>query len=232
VTTSGRTAGSAGAPCSAWRCWARPARPSGAAGSGGAGGAGSTTATTGTTGQGGQGGGEACVVDPQCEETADNPLGPYYRAGAPVTSLLDNPKGTGEALRISGVVFGSDCATPLGGALVEVWQADHDGDYDNQNGDPGPSVWWLRASVVADACGRYAYDTIKPGRYLNGAQYRPSHIHYRVTHPSVAGQFVTQLYFEGDPFNEVDTMYEPSLEIPLVAERGVLLGEFDVVLPI
>lgn len=44
------------------------------------------------------------------------------------------------------------------------------------------------------------------------------------------GDFVTQLYFEGDPYNEMDAFFEPSLAIPLAEQGGVLRGTFDVVL--
>lgn len=195
----------------------------GATGSGGAG-AGTTGATASTAT------GEMCVAPaPSCEETLENPLGPYHRPGAPFATTLPNPSMMGEPLSISGVVYAADCVTPLAGAVVEVWQADSEGNYDNEAGDPGPDVWVLRASIETDACGRYAYDSIMPGRYLNGAQYRPAHIHYRVTHPDIA-PFVTQLYFVGDPYNDIDSMFEPELAIDLVDRGGTLVGVFDVFL--
>ena len=42
-----------------------------------------------------------------------------------------------------------------------------------------------------------------PGRYLNGAQYRPAHVHVKV---SAAGHvpLTTQLYFPDDPYNAID----------------------------
>ena len=50
--------------------------------------------------------------------------------------------------------------------------------------------------------GSYQFDTILPGRYLNGSTYRPSHIHVRVRWDDENGSndFISQLYFEGDPF--------------------------------
>src|SRR4051794_31175033 len=62
------------------------------AGSGGAGGHGGGGA--GGAGAGGEGGSLACEpFAPACEETPDDPLGPYYRAGSPFVSKLSNPKG-------------------------------------------------------------------------------------------------------------------------------------------
>ena len=217
ATGSGTTSGQGGASSSA------------------TGAGGGTTGSTTTTGSGGAGGGgDLCeAFDPSCEETPDNPLGPYYRAGAPNRAVLDNPSGLGERLKISGRVYAADCVTPLAGAVVEVWQADSEGNYDNEAGDPGPDVWVLRGQVVADACGNYAFESVLPGRYLNGNQYRPVHIHYRVTHPDTA-PYVTQLYFEGDPYNALDSMFLPELAIPLEASRdgggAFQAGTFDIVL--
>jgi len=202
-------------------------------GSGGQGGSGATS--TGGNGTGGAGGVASCPsLDPACEPTEDNIEGPYYRPGAPFTKVLDNPGGEGDRLVVSGIVYASDCATPLGGAIVEIWQANAGGHYDNEIGDPGPEVWVLRGSIEADECGRYDFESIVPGRYLNGPTYRPAHVHYRVTHPDVPGAFITQLYFVGDPFNENDAFFKPSLAIELVDEEGPngpqKRGVFDVVL--
>ena len=131
-------------------------------------------------------------------------------------------------LFIRGVVSAQDC-TPLEGAALEVWQADADGHYDNDHGDPGPSVWVLRGTLTTDACGRYAFHTVKPGNYLNGNQYRPSHIHIRVTHP-LTEELVTQLYFANDPYNAIDSMFKPSLAINLQPWEAFDVGDFNVVM--
>lgn len=48
--------------------------------------------------------------------------------------------------------------------------------------------------------GLYRLNSIRPGQYLNGDQYRPAHIHAKVW---VDGAVVltTQLYFADDPYN-------------------------------
>jgi catechol 1,2-dioxygenase len=244
--------GLVGAAGSALGCGGEDQGGSGATGSGGtAAGSGGASATgPGSGGQGGAGatggegvGGHAAGVggagscptlDPACEPTEDNIEGPYYRPGAPFTNQLDNPSGEGERLVISGIVYASDCVTPLGGAIVEVWQADAAGHYDNEGADPGPNVWVLRASIETDPCGRYEYESVIPGRYLNGPEYRPAHIHYRATHADVSEPFITQMYFDGDPFNDSDAFFKPSLAIALVEEQGPdgprKRGVFDVVL--
>ena len=56
--------------------------------------------------------------------------GPSTRAGAPARAKLTDPGEAGEVLVVSGTVSGPDCRTPLPGALLDVWQADHAGLYD------------------------------------------------------------------------------------------------------
>ena len=41
------------------------------------------------------------------------------------------------------------------------------------------------------------FESIYPGKYLNGSEYRPAHIHFKITPPSYPA-LTTQLYFQGD----------------------------------
>lgn len=182
-------------------------------------------------GGGGGGGGDPLALCKQrgptegCYVTEDNILGPYYKKGAPLDGNLADDL-AGELLIIEGTVYGCDCVTPLAGAIVDIWQADSDGAYDNVG-------FTLRGRIETDSDGRYRLTTIKPGWYLNGDQFRPAHIHYKVSHADGAA-LTTQLYFEGDPYIEDDPFVKASLVIPLTTgqDRGAraLLGTFDVVL--
>jgi catechol 1,2-dioxygenase len=168
--------------------------------------------------------------------TEDNILGPYHRKLAPFRAKVTPPLEPGELMVIRGRVWGIDSRKPLAGAIVEVWQANAAGRYDNDDQDkpPQPGVFVNRARVLTDETGYYEYETIKPGRYMIGPQqWRPAHIHYWV---SAAGYkpLVTQLYFKGDPYNDKDDFIKPSLIIePTVVKvrgSGVQLGTFDIVL--
>ena len=130
--------------------------------------------------------------------TTDDILGPFYRPKAPVRSDLTYKSLKGLPLIIEGRVFEADCTTPLVGAQVEVWLADHDGDYDNKSDD-----FQGRGRQYADKKGYYQFKTIVPGRYLNGRKFRPAHIHFRVTGLEHK-QLVSQVYFKGDPYIEED----------------------------
>lgn len=134
--------------------------------------------------------------------TATNIEGPFYKKGAPHRAELADDKEPGERFLVTGVVQTSDCK-PLANAEIDIWHADARGGYDLDG-------YHLRGKLVTDAKGRFELRTIVPGRYLNGDQYRPAHIHVKVR---AAGHRVltTQLYFEGDPYNDVDPFIVSSL---------------------
>lgn len=161
-----------------------------------------------------------------CALTESDVEGPYYRAGAPLRSDLASPELEGERLVVRGVVRGADCE-PLGGALLDVWQADAAGHYDN-DGSAGHDArsLVLRGCVRADARGRYEFRSIVPGRYLDGRRYRPAHIHVKVAAPGRRA-LTTQLYFAGDPYNASDRFFGPTRVLRPERERDRLAAEFD-----
>jgi protocatechuate 3,4-dioxygenase, beta subunit len=169
--------------------------------------------------------------------------GPYYLADAPERTVLAAADEPGQRLAISGTV--RDCGGPVAGATLEVWHATSTGCYIHRSqpecDDGGnPNVTRLWATLVSDAQGRFAFDTIKPGVYLNGNAYRPSHIHFRIRSPLSAlapVDVVTQLYFQGDPYIAGDYgADEPGAKARTIALAKVdaqapLRGVFDVILP-
>ena len=114
---------------------------------------------------------------------------PYYRAGAPEPggNLLDAGL-YGTVLELDGRVTGHACSVGQRDVELDIWQATADGRYDN-DGSFGqiPPRFMLRGRVHTDAGGRYHIRTVVPGRYLNGAQYRPAHIHMK---PFAARAFI------------------------------------------
>lgn len=169
--------------------------------------------------------------------------GPYYLENAPTRARIAGPSEPGERLSLSGTV--EDCGGPAPGVILEAWQATATGCYVHpsdsacqQRSDPAETRLWAKA--VSDAEGRFAFDTIKPGAYLNGAKYRPSHIHFRIRSPvgsAAPTDLVTQLYFQGDPYIAGDY----GADEPGAASRTIALsrpvaasplqGVFKVVLP-
>ena len=181
--------------------------------------------------------GEGGLVLPDATKaTEDNILGPYYREGAPFRAKVTPPLVKGTTLVVRGRVWGFDTKKPLPGAILDIWQADADGRYDNDDpaNPPAKGVFVNRTRVMTDETGYYEYETIHPGQYKIGPNtWRPAHIHYLVRKAGYT-PLVTQLYFKGDKFNAVDEFIKPSLIITLeMVKAGVGAiesGVFDVVL--
>lgn len=123
---------------------------------------------------------------PKCPITSNGYMDPSYTPNAPVRSRV------GAGFELSGVVrSGIDCAA-IPRARVEIWHAGPNGAYDTVH----------RGTVIADAGGRYRFDTDFPG-----SSYGQPHIHVRVV---VAG------------FKPVVTVFLP--------KAGTKNGALDIVL--
>ncbi len=164
-----------------------------------------------------------------CETTADI-LGPYYRADSPIRTDLRIPGDEGAPIIVQGRVYsGSDCTNPIEGAIVEVWHCDDAGAYDNTSND-----FKYRGQYETGTAGFYFFQTILPGRYLNGATFRPSHIHFRITAPE-HNELVSQIYFKDDPYIESDPWASSeTAELRVLemqtGEEGVNYVTFDIYL--
>ncbi len=150
-------------------------------------------------------------------KTPKQPEGPFY----PVIDQVDKDadlihvtgkKDTakGEIVIIKGVLTDQNC-NPVGGALVEIWQACASGKY-NHPSDPNTAPmdpdfqYWGKS--VTDEKGQYQFRTIKPGSYPAGDGWiRPPHVHFKI---SALGyiELITQMYFNGDSLNSKDLILQ------------------------
>jgi len=94
----------------------------------------------------------------------------------------------------------------------------------------------LRGRTRSDDEGHYHFESIVPGRYpLFWPLTRPRHIHIIVSRPQYE-RVITQIYFEGDKYNQSDPWWHASLTIPLERQvdsesgQDVYRGVFDIVL--
>lgn len=126
-------------------------------------------------------------------ETTSDILGPFYRPGAPMRSNIIPAGSTGEELQLSGTVFAKDGRTRLADVLVEAWQCDEHEHYDNASDD-----YNFRGAVRTGKDGKYTFKTIVPVPYKDGADWRPAHIHLRISSKGHQ-DLITQIYFKGDP---------------------------------
>lgn len=154
----------------------------------------------------------ACPITPAEIE------GPYYRPGAPERTTLDLYGDDGAALVLNGQVFLEHCDAPLAGAVVEVWHADPDGVYDNTTDEMR-----YRARITTDGEGKFSVRTLLPGRYLDGEQFRPRHVHVKVFDPDGYERLTTQVYFEGDPYIPCDPYAHTSLVLPFTGTEDTTM---------
>lgn len=126
--------------------------------------------------------------------------GPYFTPNSPERVSLRESGMRGTTLVVEGLVVSRSCQ-PVARALVDFWQCDDAGVYDN-------SGYRLRGHQYTDANGRYRLETILPGVYPG----RTRHIHVKVQAPN-RPVLTTQLYFPGEPQNARDGIYNKVLEL-------------------
>jgi protocatechuate 3,4-dioxygenase beta subunit len=125
----------------------------------------------------------------------------------------------GTKIVITGYVYTTDCQ-PVANALLDFWQADGNGVYDN-NG------YTLRGHQYTDANGLYQLTTVVPGIYPG----RTEHIHVKVQAPN--GKLITsQLFFPGVTQNDSDGIFDQSLLLAIQETGDGLQGQFNFVVPV
>ena len=155
---------------------------------------------------------------PACgARTPEQTEGPYFTPRSPERASLLEPEMRGRRLVVSGVVRGTDCR-PIPGALLDFWQADAGGRYDNAG-------FHLRGHQLTDAEGRYRLETILPGVYPG----RTRHIHVKAQAPGRPA-LTTQLYFPGEAANARDGIFDPALLVALAEAGDAVAARFDFVL--
>ena len=164
-------------------------------------------------------------------------LGPFYSAGAPTRQVLAAAEEPGTRIFLDGTVWARDCVTPVSDVVLDIWHADDSGCYSRFENCENPSgdEYKLRGVIRTGESGRFALESVKPGHYLNGTQYRPAHIHL-IVRPPGASEVVTQLYFEGDPYIDIDPAASRADAagriIPMEQKDDGLHGLFDIVLDV
>lgn len=182
--------------------------------------------------------------------TPNTVAGPFYRADAPEMPLGANISrdAKGEPLEVSGRVVALDGAG-IGGAIVEVWHANAEGLYENQEPDRQPE-FNLRGRFRADPQGRFHFLTVKPKGYalpsdgpvgqlmstLGLGLERPAHIHFRVSAEGFE-TLTTHIFDQLDPAIGRDAIFgvKPELlaefrALPLNGKKRQHALELDLVL--
>jgi hydroxyquinol 1,2-dioxygenase len=157
-------------------------------------------------------------------------LGPFHIDGSPEQEfggdMSDGLPGT--PLYITGTVTGLD-GSVVGGAILDVWQADEEGAYESQIADIDEAR--LRAKYATRADGTYCLRTIAPKGYsipmdgpvgeLIGAtdisHFRPAHVHFLI---NAAGYepLITHLFQEGAEYLDSDVVFGTKQELVVTFE--------------
>lgn len=121
-----------------------------------------------------------------CAATRADVVGPYYKPDAPVRSKV----GSGHVLQ--GTVRAAPTCAPIPGARIEFWLTGAGGRYTDD----------LRATVLADAQGRYRFESSFPVRYADAQP----HIHIKVSakgYRTVVTRYFPQARQHGGAFDLV-----------------------------
>lgn len=160
---------------------------------------------------------------PVCKDdddtTPSQTAGPFYKPNSPKRHSLIEPGIKGTKIFVQGYVRSTRCK-PIGGALVDFWQADAAGGYDNVG-------YKLRGHQYTDDSGRYSLETVVPGLYPG----RTRHFHVRVQAPS-RPILTTQLYFPGEQQNRRDGIFNEKLLLTMRQDGAEKLATFDFALDV
>jgi hydroxyquinol 1,2-dioxygenase len=152
--------------------------------------------------------------------TPNTLAGPFDRPDAPETPLgaSISRDHKGEPMEVEGRVVTLD-GQAVSGARVEVWQANAEGLYENQEPDRQPE-FNLRGRFQADTQGRFEFPTVKPKGYAlpsNGpvgrlmlalglGLERPAHVHFRVSADGFE-TLTTHIFDRSDPAISRDALF-------------------------
>jgi protocatechuate 3,4-dioxygenase beta subunit len=160
------------------------------------------------------------AATPACHDGDDTTVsqteGPYFKPSSPERTELFEEGMAGQPIELVGFVLSRDCK-PVARALLDFWQADDKGRYDN-------SGFRLRGHQFTDADGRYRLRSVVPGLYPG----RTRHIHVKVQ-PQGGRVLTTQLYFPGEQKNRSDGLFRKELLVRTAKNVGWLAGRFDFV---
>ena len=164
------------------------------------------------------------AATPSCadddEPTDEQTEGPYFTPRSPRRRVLRTRGMKGMPFLLTGRVLTTRCR-PIPNALLDFWQADANGVYDNRG-------YRLRGHQRTDSKGRYRLETVVPGLYPG----RTRHIHVKAQAPR-RPVLTTQLYFRGERANTGDGIFVPELLVRgLRKANGRWSARFDFVLDV
>ncbi len=147
--------------------------------------------------------------------TPSQTVGPFFHIGFGWLNSNDlATHASGERITISGKIMDGD-NQPITDALIEIWQADADGNYapaTNFNGF---------GRVATDEHGAFGFVTIKPGRVMGADNLlQAPHINVSIFMRGLLKRLVTRIYFADEVSNQDDAV----LQLVAAERRATLLA--------
>ncbi len=146
-------------------------------------------------------------------------FGPFFQEDAPRYELGDDVANgaVGEPCMVKGTVKGLD-GKPVANALINVWQADADGNYDVQYADLAHPQ--ARGILHSDAEGRFHFKTILAESYpiptdgpvgsmltaTKNHAWRPAHLHFMIEAPGYE-RLITHVFRDHDQYLDSDVVF-------------------------
>lgn len=174
--------------------------------------------------------GEGGVLTPtparhRVDETREETEGPFYTPNTPQRNVLRETGMKGTPFLLTGRVL-DIYSQPIPGAVIDFWQADANGIYDNEG-------FRLRGHQFTDANGTYRLETIKPAPYEEDGLLRTPHLHVKAQGRKTF-LLTTQIFFPNEEkLNKQDLFFHEELLMRVnELEDGSLEGTFDFVLEV
>ncbi|HLL60425.1 MAG TPA: hypothetical protein VK338_01800 [Candidatus Nitrosocosmicus sp.] len=144
--------------------------------------------------------------------------GPYYKPNSPFREKIVPDKNNGEKLIVKGKVLQNDCKTPVANAVIDLWQANETGNYQDE---------WYRGKIRTGGNGTYQFESVVPKGYGEGTGYRPPHIHFKVFINDV--EIITsQMFF---PEAKEKPGFEDAYIMSLTSKNKIHTGQHNIILP-
>ena len=149
--------------------------------------------------------------------TSSQTIGPFFHDAMlrpdATRHFVGGPASAGERIRLEGRVLDAD-AVPVQDAMVEIWQANHEGQYGRED-----FLGFGRSGT--DAEGRYWFETTRPGRVaFDAARQQAPHVSVAIFARGLLNHLFTRVYFADDP----STAGDPVLALVPEARRTSLLA--------
>lgn len=154
----------------------------------------------------------SAAKSPTLVATSAQDLGPFYPIIRPADhdadlTRVEGRSGTaaGQPIQVLGRIVDLH-GNPIRNAQIEIWQCNAAGRYAHPGDSGNPAAldpnFQGYARLASDADGQFKFRSVKPKDYDTPIGRRTPHIHF-----DISGQrerLVTQMYFPGEPLNDVD----------------------------